>query len=356
MPVFRHLRIVGIMALCVLGVAAASSSANPAQAATPHATANSHATILVLDMSGSMAQNDPNGYRCSAANAYIDLSGPGDYIGVVGLDDPNGNSGGTHAAQIWSQPTEMATVAARQALRQTIAQKSNNCKPDGNTPTFDALSQAYTMLQHITQGGQIAGSVILLTDGVPYPNTGTQISDIKAQLYGKFKAAKWPVDTVALGQPGSQNGVDFHGFLKDIANNTSGNFYDDGNGVVSGVSPLNLGPFFVQIFALRNGRTLGSTIAPTNLNGGTTSRNFSVGRYVSHLDVIAIKDSTGTTVSLTSPPPGSQTFTQTGAGAFVSTDPHYVIYSIDPQQPGQWQLNAHGSGQFLMYSLVVPTL
>src|SRR5437899_4621329 len=43
-------------------------------------------TILVLDMSGSMSASDPAGLRCSAANAFIDLSGPGNYIGVVALD------------------------------------------------------------------------------------------------------------------------------------------------------------------------------------------------------------------------------------------------------------------------------
>lgn len=353
----RRLRVLLLVTASVASMLVASHSLPAAQAATtvPRSPVSGHATIIVLDMSGSMSQNDPNGYRCSAANAYIDLSGPGNFVGVVGLDDPNANSGGAHTAQFWAQPTEMATVAARQTLRATIAHDSNNCKPDGNTPTFDALSKAYDMLSQITKTG-VTGSVILLTDGTPYPNTSGQISQIKTQLYPEFKAAKFPIDTIALGQPGSQNGVDFHGFLQDIANNTSGNFYDDGKGVVNGVSPLNLAPFFVEIFALRNGRTLGSTIAPTNLNGGTTSRNFAVGRYVSHLDVIAIKDNPNTTVSLTSPPPGNQTFTQNGAGAFVSTDPHYVIYSLDPQQPGEWQLNATGSGQFLMDSLLVPTL
>ena len=355
MPLLPRLRVILLTALCVAGALVAGRSVSVAHAATPHSPASGHATILVLDMSGSMTQNDPNGLRCSAANAYIDLSGPGDFIGVVGLDDPNGNSGGSHTAQAWAQPAEMATVSARQALRNTIAQDSHNCQPDGNTPTYDALNQAYTMLSSIAQNG-ITGSVILLTDGTPYPNTNGQISQIKSQLYGKFKAAKFPIDTIALGQPGSQNGVDFHGFLQDIANNTSGNFYDDGKGAVSGVSPLNLAPFFVQIFALRNGRTLGSTVPPTSLNGGTTSRNFAVGKYVSHLDVIAIKDNPNTTVTLTSPPPGSQTITATNAGAFVSTDPHYVIFAIDPKQPGQWQINVSGSGQFLMDSLVVPTL
>ena len=95
-------------------------------------------------MSGSMAQNDPQGLRCSAANAYIDLSGPGDFVGVVGLDG-NG-TGGPHnfgATVNWGlAPREMATVNERQALRNAILQKSHGCGPDADTPTYDALAKA----------------------------------------------------------------------------------------------------------------------------------------------------------------------------------------------------------------------
>lgn len=332
----------------ILGVCGVTFFASPARAAT---TAG-HVTIMVLDMSGSMAQNDPNGLRCSAANAYIDLSGPGNFIGVVGLDNATGKTGGPHnftLAQKWADPTEMATVSQRQNLRQTIASTSNNCKPDGNTPTYDALNQALGMLQSSTQSGHLSGSVILLTDGDPEPDASAQIAAIKADLAPKFKTNGWPIDTIALGQPGS-----YHDFLSSLAGATSGKFYDDSKGPVSGVSPLNLAPFFVDLFALRNGRTPGATLPPTNLSGGTTSRNFAVGSFVSHLDVIAVKDQPGTTVTVTAP--NGHTIAATGAGAFVSTDLHYVIFAIDTPQAGPWQLNVTGGGMFLMDSLVVSTL
>lgn len=341
--------------LCALGAALGACVAPSALAASPRSPSGGHVTILVLDMSGSMAQNDPNGNRCSAANAYIDLSGPGDFIGVVGLDNATGSTGGAHnfvTAQTWAQPTEMNTFAARQALRATIAQKSNNCKPDGDTPTYDALHQALGMLQSATQGG-ISGSVVLLTDGTPYPNTGDQVNAIKSDLVPQFKSKGWPVDTVALGPAGAQNGVDFHGFLGDLANGTGGKFYDDGKGVVPGVSPLNLAPFFVDIFALRNGRTPVQNVAPTHISGSTAG-NFDVGDFVSHLDVIAVKDNPNTSVSITDP--NGHRFASTSAGVFVSTDPHYVIFSIDNPQSGHWQYNASGSGQFLMDSLLISTL
>ncbi|MBA3824310.1 MAG: VWA domain-containing protein, partial [Ktedonobacterales bacterium] len=214
-----------IVLACTLGALAFLPLA-PAYAATPRA-ANGHVTIIVLDMSGSMNGNDPNGNRCSAANAYIDLSGPGNFIGIVGLDDNTGKTAGPHnytQAQVWAQPTEMATVASRKALQGTIAAKSNNCKPDGNTPTYDALNKALGLLQSSATGG-VTGSVILLTDGVPAPDTSSQVANIRKDLVPQFKAKGWPIDTIALGPAGAQDGVDFHAFLGDIASATAGKFY-----------------------------------------------------------------------------------------------------------------------------------
>ncbi|MEO7001274.1 MAG: hypothetical protein ABI068_05705, partial [Ktedonobacterales bacterium] len=294
----------------------------------------------------------PNGLRCSAANAYIDLSGPGAYIGVVGLDNGDGARGGPHSferAQVWAPPAEMATVAARQALKQTIAQKSNNCHPDASTPTYDALNQSLTMLTGATHNGQLSGSVILLTDGQPDPDTSAQVSAITSDLTPQFQRHSWPVDSIALG---SDTG--FRSVLSDLSNATSGTFYDDAHGIVPGTSPLNIAPFFVDIFARRNGRVVGPAIPPTQLSGGTTSRNFQLGDYADHLDVIAVKDQPNTSVTLIAP--NRQAVTASVAGAFVANDPHYAIFSIDGPQAGTWQVNVAGSGSFLVDNLIVSSL
>ena len=310
-----------------------------------------HVTVIILDMSGSMSENDPDGLRCSAANAYIDLSGPGDFVGVVGLDGTA--TGGPHnfgVAVNWGlAPREMSTVNARQALINAVAEKSNQCQPDDDTPTYDALSQALAMLATSTQGGAYSGSVILLTDGTPYPSTNAQISAIQTQLVPQFKAHDWPIDAIALGSDQS-----FFPFLSGVTGATSGSFYDDGHGVVPGVSPLNIAPFFVDIFRLRNGRSPGPTIGPTNLTGGVTARNFSVGAYVTELDVIVLKDNPATKVSILAP--DGQRIPPPAAGAFVATDPHFAIISLQTPQPGTWELDVSGTGLFLMDSLKVSAL
>lgn len=320
----------------------------------PQATTG-HATIIVLDMSGSMGTNDPQGYRCSAADAYIDLSDVNSYIGLVGLDNNNGATTGVHnfqTAPIWAEPTNTATLQDKESLKQIIANKSNSCRPDNTTPTYEALHQAYDMLQTITQQHHISGSVILLTDGTPAPDTDSQIAAINSELLKEFQAKGWPIDTIGLGADAAIGGNTpgtFHDFLKGISDATGGTFYDDGKGPVAGISPLNIATFFVQIFARYSGYTPTEDIPPTQLDGGTTQRNFQVTGGTNKLAVVVVKDSPNATVALLDP--NSQTVAADGSGVFVSTDAYHVIYSIDQPQPGAWIVSVTGSGNFLMYSL-----
>jgi hypothetical protein len=317
-----------------------------------HLNTTGHATIIILDMSGSMSTNDGDGIRCSAANAYIDLSSPGDVIGVIGLDSPAPNTtGGNHGfvqALLWANPSSMDTTGQRDALKQLIAAKSHGCAPDGDTPTYDALAKALPMLSSATRDGK-SGSVILLTDGVPYPDTQAQLDAINNDLVPQFVAHHWPIDTIALGTDS-----DF-AFLKKLSDQTEGAYYSDNNG--GQVTPLNIANFFVDIFALRNHRTPGPLIAPETLPGGSVERDIQVGPYVDHLDVIAIKKQAATTVTLTSPGPGGRTVPPPVPGTFVSTgDPHYAIFSINQPQQGIWHLNISGAGQFQVDSLVASSL
>ena len=59
-------------------------------------------------------------------------------------------------------------------------------------------------------------------------------------------------------------------------------------------------------------------------------------------------------VTLTAP--NGQVLPPAVAGTFISSDPHYVIFSVDHPQSGAWQLNVTGSGRFLMDSLKLSTL
>jgi len=329
-------------------------------AATPNSL-----TVIVLDMSGSMATNDPRGYRCSAVDAFIDLSGPGNYISVISLDgtkDANGNLlTGPHnfgvAPAPWTpDPVDMSVQSKRDSLKQTIQTKSQNCKPDATTPTYDALNKALQVLQANSQAREIPGSVILLTDGAPDDSNGDTVDQINAidhDLLPQFKQHNWPIDTIALGENGSIGGsnapfVTFHDFLQAVSNTTTGKFYADSKGIVPGTNALNIAPFFTDIFARYNHRTVKNDIPATTLNGDTTARNFSVTPYTDHLDIVVVKDNTSTRVTLKN---ASTQETTAGAGTHIYPNPYYVIFSIDAPQSGTWELDVTGSGQFLMNSL-----
>jgi archaellin len=349
--------------LCALAICAALPSL-PARAARAD-VANGHVTVIVLDMSGSMSYNDPLGLRCSAANAYIDLSGANpteatNYVGVIGLanDNATGPSGGAHGfrlAQVWAPPTATNTLANRQQLRQTIATASHGCAPNGNTPTYDALVKAYAMLHDFLAANPgLSGSVILLTDGNPDPQGDAQVADVNAEIVPQFVAAKWPVDTIALGTDTS-----YRGFLSGISAKTHGTAYDDSQGPVHAVSPLNLARAFADIFREYEGRTLQPSIAPTPV-AGQVAKQFFIGDAVTHLDVIAVKDTPATTITLTDP--NGQLFQPDQQGNFISTDPHYFIFSLEAHAPapflqnGPWTLHVNGSGEFLVDSLTVSAL
>src|SRR6266487_1065303 len=312
-------------------------------------------TVIVLDMSGSMATNDPDGLRCSAANAYIDLSGPGNFIGVIGLDhkDADGTDSQTNfqRAESWADPVEMSTVSTKQALRAAIKQNSNNCQPDNSTPTYDALNQALQMLQKTALKNEIPGSVILLTDGAPAPDTGAQINAITNNLLPQFKQHNWPIDTVALGsddtiQDTTSQFHTFHDFLSNVSNATAGKFYDDANGDIKGQpSPFNITPFFIDIFAQRNHRTPNEDIP---LTASPNNRNFSVTDYTDSLDIVVVKDQPNTSIVLKDPQGNS---VQAQGGVVSASDPHYQIFSIQQPQAGTWEVDVTGPGQFLMRSL-----
>lgn len=317
-----------------------------------------HVTILILDMSGSMSSNDPQAVRCSAADAYIDLSRHGDEIGVIALTSGNESAGGSQHAQVWQEPNPVDVMAEREKLKQSIENRPTgtpSCQqPFGNTPTYDALSQALRMLNNATRGNDLQGSVILLSDGQPYPNTQRQIQDIENNLLPQFQQHHWLIDTIALGIQ-----QDFRLFLKTIASRTGGTAYDDAQGSVPGQpSPLNITPFFITIFSERIGSTLSPVIPSSSLNNSTTAYNFTLDSYTQHLDIVVVKEQ-GISTTLTGPPPEMLALPSKIPlpGIFVVTDnPYYEIFSIDGPKAGVWQLDLSGTGRFLVDSLVASWL
>lgn len=343
------LALVALVAPLASAIAIGAPNAYAAPAAMRMASTG-NVTILVLDMSGSMGNpggsgNDPDGLRCSAADAFISLSGPNQFVGVVGLV-------GDTQAKTWASPSEMATIQARQQLIQTVKEKSNNCYANGNTPTFGALSKAYAMLQSTATNGRV-GSVILLTDGVPAPNTGQQQSDIITQLVPKFRSSHFPINTIALGSDPSTGS-----FLREVASGTLGQYNSDYNPATGQPDPLEIAPVFLGYFAALTHRAPKPLVQEDTLNGGVTQRNFTVDDLTQHLDAVVIAQDPSARISLISPDGVIYNArTPSVTGRTVVFGAHYAMFSFDNPTPGNWIVSiAGGSRQFSVYGLARTTL
>lgn len=155
-------------------------------------------TILAVDCSGSMADNDATSYdsvngvnicnRYAAALSFIDFMGENDKIGVVTF-----NSTATQACGLTSD-----TAVLKKAV---LGFKSN-----GGTSFNEALKKSITMLSN---SGDVQKKIILLTDGE---------SDVSLTVLAKAKKAGIKIYTIGLGD--SSDSV-----LKEIADYTVGEFF-----------------------------------------------------------------------------------------------------------------------------------
>jgi hypothetical protein len=302
--------------------------APPANAAGPRRT-----TILLLDESGSMRDNDPNQVRCAAARTFIALSRSDEMVGVIGFT--------SDASLAWSAGPLLATPDGKRQLADRI-----RCTPNGFTPTLDALLQAKQMLSGVP--GQGPGSVVVLTDGVPEPDTAKQIDQIETAVVPIFQARHWRIDTIALGTGGEGTDIQFR-FLQQISRDTMGQFTDGSQGRPA--TAFNLLPAFVSVLKNEAGRSP----LPELERQSSGPLEFTVPPSASRLDVVVLCRDQCSQVSLRTPagaPAGSPQPVAGGPGA-----PQYgAIFSLDGQLPWvpsePWRVTVQGGGEVRIESLV----
>lgn len=311
-------------------------------------TTTGHLTIFILDMSGSMATNDPGQVRCQAAEAYIDLSGPGNMIGIIGLAGAR--------AQTWLEPSPTDVVSERAALKRAIEERpagTPGCQnPSGNTPTASALDLAWNMLNTASARQNLPGSVVLVSDGVPYPDTNGQLTAIQNNLLPLFQQRHWPIDSIALGTEQV-----LRPFLQNLAQRTGGIAYDDAQGTVPGqASSLNILSFFTDILSQRTGRTPTRITPLTTLSSGSKAYNLVLGASVREVDILLVREAReGNSISARLTSPGATPVVLPSPLALPYTDfeqnPSYVFFSIAGPRAGVWELDVKGNGRFEISTL-----
>jgi hypothetical protein len=170
--------IIGILLIICVWVLAPFSSL-PAQAQASRGID----FILIIDNSGSMSDNDPQGLRWSAAQLFVDLASPGDRIAAFAF--------ATDVIPLGDAANGSLSVVSDTASRQTIKSHLSPRDPTSNTNMEGALQAALDLLQKEYSGNKQI--VVFLTDGRPTPES--QIPNLKnlVQQAGDRKVAIFPI-------------------------------------------------------------------------------------------------------------------------------------------------------------------
>ncbi len=225
------------------GQAMKTSVANGAGGQTNAKGLGQLTTLLVIDISGSMATANKLTLAKAAANAYVDQMRPGDQAGLIAFD--------THVE------ANQAVTADHQLLKQAI----NALQPGTDTAMFDALMQAEQDMANVS--GRKA--ILLLTDGMD--NRSKNNADAVINAIGPSGLT---ISAIGLGDPQdpkSLQGIDEAG-LKSLAQRAGGIYTYEPD-------PSQLASMFQQYgTALQNEYALTYT-SPSTLRDGV-NRSLSV--------------------------------------------------------------------------------
>lgn len=173
-------------------------SARPISAGNPNDQVQSVTTLLVMDISGSMAEAGKLDAAKTAARAYVNQLRQNDKIGLLTFN------------------TQFDYVVPITADRQAILSAIGNLTAGGNTAMYDALMQGVTKLNSVA--GRKA--IIVLTDGLD--NSSKSKADNVIQQIGP---AGVTISAIGLGEPSqgtaSMAGIDEAG-LKSLAGRAGG--------------------------------------------------------------------------------------------------------------------------------------
>ena len=168
--------------------------------------------MFVVDVSGSMRSNDPNGIALEMVKAFIDTVHKDDVrVGFVAYND---------AIVTASDPVSIAEQSERNGIKELI----NATKYTGNTDIGLGLSHAYGLMP---ESGERERIIVLISDGVSDLTgsvTGRTLEQSNQELEQTVTACQnegLPVYTIAFGTYSGSKEV-----LQGISDHTNANSYD----------------------------------------------------------------------------------------------------------------------------------
>ncbi|SDJ14115.1 vWA domain-containing protein [Proteiniclasticum ruminis] len=151
------------------------------------------AVSLVVDVSGSMGQTDPEGLRETAAKMFIDLLSPEDAIGVITFDE-------NVRTAVPFQKVE--STANKNLMKNAL---TGNLLPAGDTDYVKAMESALTQLEEVENEARKV--ILFVTDGIPDPDPARREEPGYMDNYmnglwsltGRAAEEKIPIYTVGFG-------------------------------------------------------------------------------------------------------------------------------------------------------------
>ena len=268
--------------------------------------------VLIIDSSGSMAENDPNDLRKTAAKHFIDLADPLIQIAIV---DFNGS------AKTYADLT-FADSAGKSQLKSAV----DRIDSGGDTDIGEGLALGYRLLAASSSPDVIKKAAVLLTDG------RDNSFNLTSSYIQNYVAQGWDVYTVGLG-----NGVD-RGLLEDIAESTS-------EGEYFPASLENIQTIFNRIFTSVTKETvIFNNIGFINQNQQITKKFVLDGSVE---QIVSSANWQGSTIELVLIDPNGVEITPQDAAAnpniTYQAAPTNAIYTVENPMPGEWGLQATGT-------------
>lgn len=298
----------------------------PAISAAENSTSEEIAVSLVIDVSGSMAETDPGNLRKTAAEIFVDMLSPEDYVGIVSF-----STDVTELARM--QP--VGDASSKQAIKDTLAPIVG---ADGNTNYQLALQKAEQQLDSYTDQ-DIRKVIIFLTDGVPEPDYALREDAV-------FMAAYMDTLWQTTGQLGLKNyavyalgfGTSDPSILQRIATDTRGEAKFLGNSSEIAVN------FFEALRILKNRQGFWNETVTIS---GETVLPFQVDEYTSQVTMVLAYDAAGIDI-------GVQTENGLDGNGKVNIqkNENYTIITMNQAEQelaGDWELIINGTGNLQLF-------
>lgn len=310
--------IVAVVFICIF-LSRVNVSANTSREVSPETIA----VTLVIDTSGSMATTDPQKLRETAANIFIDLLSPEDYLGIITFNTKE---------EVVAPMQQVQSRDNKANFEKVLSQKLQST---GDTDYLIALNEASNQLSSVKKEN-VRKVIIFLTDGDPDPNNAkkndpefmTPYMDSLWKAVSDLASNKYEVYSV-----GFSKGVD-PSILQRISKSTGGTLK-----ISEDSSELALN-FFDILGNLKNRRGfLGKTFELKE----SINLEFDLDENTSQATMV-FTNSDGTPFDVTLSAPGGKSISN---AVTINKADKYNIVTINQKSEklaGRWHINLKGNG------------